>query len=93
MKRAFLLTAIAFVVASPAFAATGGSCSTAPQSAWQPQSKLESMLKADGLTVKQIKVEKGCYEVYATDKAGKRQNIAYNAETLLKLNNAEAGEK
>ena len=30
------------------------------------------MLKADGLTVKQIKVEKGCYEVYATDKAGKR---------------------
>ncbi len=97
MKRAFLLTAIAFVVASPAFAAgatatTGGSCSNAPKTAWQPQSKLESMLKADGLTVKQIKVEKGCYEVYATDKAGKRQNIAYNAETLQKLNNAEAGE-
>ena len=91
MKRAFLLTAVAFVVASPAFAA-GGSCSTAPKSAWQPQSKLESMLKTDGLTVKQIKVEKGCYEVYATDKAGKRVNAAYNAETLKKLNNAEAGE-
>ena len=92
MKRAFLLTAVAFVVASPAFAASG-SCSSAPKSAWQPQSKLETMLKADGLTVKQIKVENGCYEVYATDKAGKRQNIAYNAETLQKLNNAEAGEK
>ena len=51
------------------------------------------MLKADGLTVKQIKVENGCYEVYATDKAGKRVNVAYNAETLKKLNNAEAGEK
>jgi hypothetical protein len=94
MKRAFLLTAVAFVIASPAFAAgtSGGSCSTAPKSAWQPQSKLESMLKADGLTVKQIKIEKGCYEVYATDKAGKRVNAAYNAETLKKLNNAEAGE-
>ncbi len=91
MKRAFLLTAIAFVVASPAFAA-GGSCSKAPKSAWQPQSKLESMLKADGLTIKQIKVEKGCYEVYATNKAGKRVNAAYNAETLKKLKNAEAGE-
>ena len=91
MKRAFLLTAVAFVVASPAFAA-GSACSKAPKSAWQPQSKLESMLKAEGLTVKQIKVEKGCYEVYATDKAGKRQNIAFNAETLKKLNNAEAGE-
>ena len=91
MKRAFLLTAVAFVIASPAFAA-GGACSTAPKSAWQPQSKLESMLKTDGLTVKQIKVENGCYEVYATDKSGKRVNAAYNAETLKKLSNAEAGE-
>ena len=91
MKRAFLLTAAALVVASPAFAA-GGTCSKAPKSAWQPQSKLESMLKAEGLTVRQIKVENGCYEVYATDKAGKRLNIAYNAETLQKLDNAEAGE-
>ena len=91
MKRAFLLSAIAVAVASPAFAA-GGSCSTAPKSAWQPQSKLESMLKADGLTIKKIKVENGCYEVYATNKSGKRVNAAYNAETLKKLNNAEAGE-
>ena len=91
MKHAFLLSAIAVVVASPAFAA-GNGCSTAPQSAWQPQSKLESMLKTDGLTVKQVKVENGCYEVYATDKSGKRMNIAYNAETLQKLDNAEAGE-
>ena len=81
MKRAFLLTAIAVAIASPAFAA-GNACSTAPKSAWQPQSKLEKMLKADGLTVKRIKVENGCYEVYATDKDGKRMNLAYNAETL-----------
>ena len=41
---------------------------------------------------RQIKVEKGCYEVYAVDKAGKKVNLAYNAETLEKLDNAEAGE-
>ena len=29
---------------------------------------------------------------YATDSAGKRVNLAYNAETLKKLDNAEAGE-
>ena len=90
MKHAFLLTAFVVVVASPAFAA--GTCSTAPQAQWQPQSKLETMLKSDGLTVLQIKVENGCYEVYATDKAGKRMNIAYNAQNLQKLDNAEAGE-
>ena len=64
----------------------------APQSSWQPQSSLETQLKSEGLTVRQIKVENGCYEVYATDNAGKRMNLAYNAETLEKLDNAEAGE-
>jgi hypothetical protein len=85
-----LLAATAFVFASPAFAA--GSCSTAPQASWQPQSNLEAQLKSEGLTVRQIKVENGCFEVYATDSAGKRINLAYNAETLEKLDNAEAGE-
>jgi hypothetical protein len=91
MKRAFLFAAVATIIASPAFAA-GTSCSGAPQSQFQPQSKLETMLQSDGLTVKQIKTESGCYEVYATDKSGNRVNVAYNAETLQKVTNPEAGE-
>ena len=90
MKHPILLAAIATIVASPAFAA--GACSTAPQTQWKPQSTLESMLQSQGLTIRQIKVENGCYEVYATDKSGKRMNLAYNAETLQQLQNAEAGE-
>ena len=54
--------------------------------------KLETELQSQGMKVRQIKVENGCYEVYATDKAGKRANMAFNAETLEKLDNAEAGE-
>jgi hypothetical protein len=50
------------------------------------------MLEATGMTVRQIKTEKGCYEVYAVDKAGKKVNAAYNAETLEKVDNPEAGE-
>jgi hypothetical protein len=90
MRHVFLLGSLAAIVASPAFAANG--CSTAPKSSWQPQSALETLLKTDGFAVRQIKVENGCYEVYATDSAGKRVNLAYNAETLKKLDNAEAGE-
>ena len=89
-----LLTAIATVAiiaaAGPAFA--DGKCTNAPKSKWQPRSTLESQLHADGYKVRQIKVEGGCYEVYATDKDGRRANMAYNAETLEKLDNAEAGE-
>jgi hypothetical protein len=90
MKLFRALTVIAIVPAGPALAE--GKCATGPKSKWQPKSALETQLQADGYKVRQIKVEGGCYEVYATDKDGKRANMAYNAETLEKLSNAEAGE-
>lgn len=91
MKRMILLTAVLIAASiSPALAA--GKCSTSPKSKWQPQAKLEAQLQSEGLKVRRIKVENGCYEVYATDKSGKRSNMAFNAETLEKLDNAEAGE-
>jgi hypothetical protein len=91
MKLLNALATVAIIAAaSPALAA--GKCTNAPKSQWQPKSALESQLQADGYKVRQIKVERGCYEVYATDKDGKRANMAYNAETLEKLDNAEAGE-
>lgn len=90
MKLLFALTALSVVAAGPALAE--GKCSSAPKSKWQPRSALESQLQTDGYKVRQIKIEGGCYEVYATDKDGKRANMAFNAETLEKLENAEAGE-
>ena len=91
MHRFVFTAAILAIVSMPALAAQP-SCSSAPKSQWQPQSKLETILKNQGLKVLQVKVENGCYEVYATDTGGKRVNLAYNAETLQKLDNPEAGE-
>jgi len=90
MKVMFSLIAVAIALSSPALAA--GKCSTSPKSAWQPQARLEAQLASKGFKVRQVKVESGCYEVYATNKDGKRENIAFNAETLERLDNAEAGE-
>ena len=92
MKTMFAGAALAIVALAvgPAYAA--GKCATTPKAQWQAKSALESQLQTEGFTVKQIKTENGCYEVYATDKGGKRVNMAYNAETLEKLDNAEAGE-
>ena len=90
MKTMLALATLAVVAVGPAYAA--GKCAAGPKSEWQPKSALESQLQTEGFTVKQIKIESGCYEVYATDKGGKRVNMAYNAQTLEKLDNAEAGE-
>jgi hypothetical protein len=80
----------ALIVASPVFAS--GKCTSAAKSKWQPKEALEQQLKDQGYLVRRIKVEGECYEVYAFDKEGKRANMAYNAETLEKLDNPEAGE-
>lgn len=93
MNRTFAVTAftaVAVLLAGPALAA--GGCSTAPSAKFKPKAALEAQLKSEGLTVRRIKAEKGCYEVYAIDKSGKKVNAAYNAETFKKLANAEAGE-
>jgi len=78
------------VFSGSAFAA--GKCATSPKSKWQSEATLKSQLAGEGYKVARIKIESGCYEVYATDKKGERANMAFNAETLEKLNNAEAGE-
>jgi hypothetical protein len=95
MKLPAVTTCFGLVVAcmgaTSAVAASG--CSTAPAAQWQPKSKLEQKLSAEGMKVSRIKVENGCYEVYAKDKDGHRKNMAFNAETFKQLENAEAGEK
>ena len=90
MKVLSAFAILTLAAASPALAS--GACTTAPKSKWQTKSALESQLMADGYKVRQIKTEGGCYEVYATDKDGKRANMAFNAETLERLENPEAGE-
>lgn len=92
MIRVSTLATLLILTAMPAMAASGATCSTADASKFQPQQALIDQLKAIGITVKQIKVEKGCYEVYGIDKDGKKVNTAYNAETLQQVANAEAGE-
>ncbi len=89
--RALTLATVAVLMSGSAFAA-GATCSKSTPDKFKPQADLTAQLVAEGLTVKKIKVEKGCYETYSTDKAGKKVNSAYNAETLEKVDNPEAGE-
>lgn len=91
MHRIMVATIIALFAATPALAR--GGCATGPASHFQPKAKLKAKLKAEGFDVRRIKVENGCYEVYALDKNGHRFNAAYNAVTFNRLANAEAGEK
>ena len=63
--------------------ATGlATCDSGPRTGWQPKEKLEQQLKEKGYTVRRIKEDGGCYEVYALDDKGQRGEFYFHPVTL-----------
>jgi len=84
MKPALLIAAaiLAFAVA-PAAQATGlTTCSSGPKSGWQSQDKLKTKLTSEGWNVRRIKVDGGCYEVYAINDKGERVEAYFHPVTF-----------
>lgn len=79
-KLAFILA-----LATAPFVATAAlgspSCGNAPQSSWMSLTDIEAKATAMGYKVRQVKIEDGCYEIYALDKDGKRVEAYLNPVT------------
>jgi hypothetical protein len=50
----------------------------APKESWRPIEDLKSELTGKGWTIKNVKTEDGCYEVYGTDADGKRAEVFFD---------------
>lgn len=88
----FRLTAMAFAAAAIAgmpltiAGATGlASCDSGSPDTWQAQEKLTAMLKDKGWQVRNVKVDGGCYEVYALDEKGERVEAYFHPVTLERV--------
>lgn len=63
--------------------ATGlATCDSGKPETWQPQGKLEAMLKERGWQIRRIKIDGGCYEVYALNEKGERVEAYFHPLTL-----------
>jgi len=80
--RSLVLVAAFTVAAQSSFATGLATCDSGPKSGWQPVAKLEEQLKAKGWTVRRIKEDGGCYEVYALDEKGERGEFYFHPVTL-----------
>jgi hypothetical protein len=76
------LTAGALLTSGACLADGLATCDSGPQETWQPQSKLEEQLKAQGWQVRRIKIDGGCYEVYALNEKGERVEAYFHPKTL-----------
>jgi hypothetical protein len=71
------------LAAAPAAQATGlATCNSGPKSAWQPQDALKTKLTGEGWKVRRIKVDGGCYEVYAINDKGERVEAYFHPVTF-----------
>jgi len=74
--KSLVLSALLIAVAGTAMASP--TC-TAPKEKWQPEAAFKKDLEAQGYQIKNFKVTKGqCYEIYGTDKAGKKVEIYFD---------------
>lgn len=72
MKALVAASALMILVAAPAMAKD---LCTVPKAEWQTKDALKAKLEGEGWKIKNIKIEDGCYEVYGTDGAGKKQEV------------------
>ncbi len=77
-----LIVSLALVAAGGAHATGLATCDSGPREGWQPTSKLEQQLKEKGWTVRRIKEDGGCYEVYGLDDKGQRVEAYFHPVTL-----------
>jgi len=83
--KPLLLTIIAILAlhASDQGLATGlATCDSGAQETWKPQAELEKQLTDKGWKVRRIKVDGGCYEVYALNEKGEKVEAYFHPQTL-----------
>jgi len=90
MKRILLALPLVLTLGAGAALADADRCAV-PQDQRQPETALRQKLEADGWTVKRIKLEDGCYEVYAIDSAGRRVEAYFDPATLASVASKKDG--
>jgi hypothetical protein len=70
---------LTLLLSATAFA--GPTCNV-PEDKWMKEADFKAMVEGQGYKIKTFKVSKGkCYEIYGTDKAGKKVEIYFDPST------------
>jgi len=80
MKK-LILSTLLFSTLGAGAALASDLCSV-PKNEWQPQEALQQKLEGEGWKIRKIKVDDGCYEVYATDANGKRMESYFDPKSF-----------
>lgn len=79
--RRVLALAIVPLLAATAVRADDIICRV-PMADWQPREAVQALVEGQGLTVRRIKIDDGCYQVHARDGQGRDVKLMLDPATL-----------
>ena len=77
-----ILTILAFLTVLPMGPAFADDDCFVPMANWQPREAVTRLAKANGWTVRRIKIDDGCYEIDGRDAEGRRIEVTVHPATL-----------
>lgn len=57
-------------------------CPKYPKSEWMPEKDAKAKIEAQGYKIRKFKIDGNCYEIYGTNKDGKKAEVYFDAKTL-----------
>jgi hypothetical protein len=84
MKRPLSIALLIAACTSPLPAVATGlaTCNSGPESGWQSEDALKRKLTDQGWQIRRIKIDGGCYEVYAVNDKGQRVESYFHPVTF-----------
>ncbi|MGZ5181921.1 MAG: PepSY domain-containing protein [Ramlibacter sp.] len=80
--RIALALATTLLAAAPLAGFAKANCKAYPKNEWMNADEARSRIEAQGYAIRKFKVDGNCYEIYGTNKAGKKVEIYFDAKTL-----------
>jgi len=82
MLRFAIVAAAGLAVALPNAAFASANCKANPKAEWLTEADAQARLVAQGYKIDKFKVDGNCYEIYGTNKDGKKVEIYFDTKTL-----------
>ncbi len=79
MKRTMILLSM---VALSGSAFADANCAKHPKSEWMSEAEAKAKIEAQGYRIRKFKVDGNCYEIYGTNKDGKKAEVYFDTKTL-----------
>ena len=77
----FVLAAVCLAFA-PTAALAGANCKANPKADWMSEADAKTKIAAQGYKIEKFKIDGNCYEIYGSNKDGKKVEIYFDTKSL-----------